>query len=411
MRKRVVITGMGAVTPIGIGLQEYWEGLLAGRSGVGPITFFDTSDFPVHIAAEVKDFNDGIFFERKQAKQLSRAAQLGIASTIMCLEDSAWKKAGDERMGIAAGVSNSSQEVLEEIGFNLTDRGYKSIHPFYLTKAFPHSTATEAGLITGFQSQIMTFATACTAGINAIGYAAEEIRTGRCTAFLCPATDATITPCSLACFCKANMLSKRNDSPQQASRPFDAKRDGGVLGEGAGCVMLEELDHAKRRGAKIYCEVLGFSTSGCGYNCDPNVSVPRGMTAALLGAMMQANVAPQSINYVGVHGVSDVHLDKWETQALKAVFNEHAYHIPMSSVKSMIGIPQNAAGVLQLIATVLSIRDGIIPATINYEYPDPECDLDYVPNVARRNRINRAVVISHGFNGSDAAVLIGKHKD
>jgi len=409
MRKRVVITGMGAVTPIGVGVTAFWENLLAGRSGVAPITLFDPSDYPCRIAAEVKDFEPERFFERKRARLLSRGAQFGVAAALMCIEDACWKTPADgDRLAVVAGISNSAQDVAETISDVVREHGYRRVLPYFLTKAFPHSTASETGLLTGFQSQVMTLSTACTAGLNALGYAAEEIRTGRLHAVLVTATDATITNCTLACFCRAGLVSLNNRDPAHASRPFDARRDGGVLGEGAACFLVEELEAARRRGAHIHAEVLGFGTSGSGYGPDPAVSTPKGMDAAMRQAMAAANCSPSRLDYVGCHGVSDPHLDAWETQAMKLALGEHAYRVPMSSVKSMIGIPQSAAGGLQLVAAILAMTHGILPPTTNYEIPDPACDLDYIPNTPRRNQVMRAMVFAHGFNGSDAAIIIGK---
>lgn len=409
MKRHVVITGMGAVTPIGVGVGAFWTGLLEGRNGIERVSLFDASDYPCQIAAEVKDFDGSRFFDKKKARKMARATQFGVASALLCLEDARWHESpGDAEVGVAAGISNSARDVAENISDTVREHGYGRVLPYWLTKIFPHSTATETGLVTGFQSQVLTFATACTAGLNAIGYAVDQILQGHTDAFLCPATDATITGCTMACFCKAGLVSLRNDDPAHASRPFDAKRDGGILGEGAGCVLVEELDHARRRGARIYAEILGFGTSGTGYNCDPAQAVPRGMAAALTQALTSANCGPNQIDYVGTHGVSDVKLDVWETEALKRVFGERAYRIPMSSIKSMIGIPQSAAGVLQLIATVKAMEEGIIPATTNLEYPDPECDLDYVPNRPRRNELRYAAVLAHGFNGSDASIVVGR---
>lgn len=409
MRRRVVITGMGAVTPIGVGVDAFWKSLLEGRNGVERISLFDASDYPCQIAAEVRDFDESRFFDKKEARKMARVTKFGVASALLCLDDACWHESpGDAEIGVAAGISNSARDVAENISDSVREHGYGHVLPYWLTKIFPHATASETGLATGFQSQVMTFATACTAGMNAIGYAADQILQGRAEAFLCPSTDATITGCTVACFCKAKLLSVRNDDPAHASRPFDAKRDGGVLGEGAGCVLVEELGHARRRGARVYAEIRGFGTSGVGYNCDPAHAIPRGMAAVLTQALAAANCGPNQIDYVGTHGVSDPHLDVWETEALKSVFGEGAYRIPMSSVKSMIGIPQNAAGVLQLIATVKALDEGIIPATTNLEYPDPACDLDYVPNRPRRNEIRNAVVLAHGFNGSDASIVVGR---
>ena len=410
MRKRVVITGLGAVTPIGIGVQSYWEGLLTGRCGIGPITLFDAADYPCRIAAEVKDFPVERFIHRKRARLLSRAAQFGVGSALLCLEDAGWSKTDETaRLGIAAGISNSSQDAVEAAVESVQEHGYRRTLPYVLTKCFPHATATEAGLATGFQQEVVTFSTACTAGFNAIGYALEEIRSGRLDCCLCPATDSTLSKYVFAYFCRAGMLTTQNDDPTHASRPFDAKRTGGVLGEGAGCILVEELEHARRRGARIDAELLGFATTGVGYQTDDiPTAVKNGMARSMRLALASAHCAPTSIDYIGCHGVSDPCLDAVETQAIKTVFGEHAYRIPMSSAKGMIGIPQNAAGVLQLIAAIQAIRHDVLPPTLNCEFPDPACDLDYIPHKPRRNRVNRALVLAHGFNGSDAALIVGR---
>ena len=410
MRRRVVITGLGAVTPIGVGVDAFWHNLLAGVSGVGPITRFDAGDYPIQIAAEVKDFNSSDFFERKKARHLARITQYGVAAAMMALEDGEWDdKPGDGILGVANGVNNSAQDVLEETVEKLQRHGHRRALPYLLTKGFPHSTASEAGQLTGFQSDVMTISTACSSGVNAVGYAFRQIRAGHGDVFCCSGTDATIAKYVFACFMRAGTLSSRSKADAaRASRPFDAKRDGGILGEGAGALLVEDLEHARRRGARIYAEILGFASSGIGYGTPQEKYVPAGMVSAMEGALASANCSPANIDYVGLHGVSDLNIDKWETQALKTALDGDAYRIPMSSVKSMIGIAQNAAGVLQLIAAVKTMEESIIAPTTNYEYPDPECDLDYVPNEARRNRVDRALVLAHGFNGSDAAVVIGK---
>jgi len=263
-------------------------------------------------------------------------------------------------------------------------------------------------LRTGFQARVMTIATACTAGLNAVGYAADEIRAGRLDAVLVTATDATITECAMASFCRAGLVSLNNADPTHASRPFDVRRDGGVLGEGACCFLIEDLEGARRRGARVRAEVLGFGTSGTGHGLDPAVSTPRGMAAAMREALASANCSPAQLQYVGCHGVSDPHLDVWETQAMKLALGDDAYRIPMSSAKAQIGIPQNAGGALQLAAAIQAINHGILPATLNHEEPDPACDLDYIPGTPRRNQVTRALVLAHGFNGSDAAVIVGE---
>ena len=409
-RRKVLVTGMGAVTPIGLSVADYWQGLLAGRSGVGPITLFDVADFPVRIAAEVKDFDPARWMDRKQARLMARSAQFGLAAAAMALEDAGWwQRPGDGRLAVLAGVSNSAQDAVEAAIDVLRDHGLRRVLPYTLTKCFPHSTASEVGRNSGFQDQVITFSTGCTSGFNAVLHALQEIRAGRLDAVLVTATDSTLARSVFGVFCKSGMLSANQGDPTRVSRPFDAQRDGGVLGEGAGALLFEAADHARRREARPLAELLGAATGGMGYGSDnPESSIINGMAETMNAALAGANVGPRALDYVGAHGVSDPHLDAWEVAALKKVLGTEAHRIPVSSVKSMIGIPQNAAAVLQLIATILAMRDGILPPTINYEHPDPCCDLDCVPNTPRRNRVNRALVFAHGFNGSDAAVVVGK---
>ena len=396
-KRRIVITGMGVVSPIGIGLNAYWQALLEGRIGIGPIEAFDASDYPCRIAAEVHGFKATDFFDRKKARLLSRGTKFGVASALMCLEDAKWSEETDSvALGVSAGISNSPQDTVEEAVMQLRDRGYRRTLPYQLNKSLPHSLASETGSLTGFQHNVMTFSTACTAGINAIGYAVDEIRAGRVRAMLCPSSDANITQYGFGYFCRAGMLTtNNNNNPQTASRPFDRERDGGVLGEGAACLLLEDYEFARLRRAYIYGEITGFGTSGTGYDAtDPERAVPAGMAKAILGALRSANCHARQIDYIGAHGVSDPHLDRWETQAIKDALGNEAYKTPISSVKGNIGIPQNAAGSLQLVAAIMALN--------------PDCDLDYVPNQPRYNKIRRALAISHGFNGSDAAILIEK---
>jgi 3-oxoacyl-[acyl-carrier-protein] synthase II len=408
----VVITGIGAVTPIGIGIDEYWQGLLSGRCGIGPITSFDASEYPCRIAGEIHDFEPTRFFDRKKVRLMARGTQQGVAAALLALEHAGWNsRPGDGTLGVFAGISNSPQDTVETAVMSLRDHGYRRALPFQLNKSLPHAVASETGLMTGFQSNVMTFSTACSAGLTAIGAAVEEIRMGRADAILCTSTDSNIAKYAFGYFCRAGMLTCNNEDPTHASRPFDAKRDGGILAEGAACFLLEDLNHARRRGATPLAQILGFGSTGSGYSAEPEEKIHRGMAEAMIRAMQSANCGPGRIDYIGAHGVSDPHLDKWETAAIKTAFGDYAWHIPVSSVKSLIGIPQNAAGTLQLAAAVMAFQHDILPATMNYEFPDPECDLDYIPNHPRRNRINRALVFSHGFNGSDAAIIIGRAED
>ena len=410
MKKRVVITAVGVISPVGLTAEAYWQSLLEGRSGISPITGFDASDYPCRIAAEIKDFKTTDYFERKRARHLARGTQFGVAAALQCLQMAGWKTNGSsDRLGVAAGIGNSPQDAVEQAVMQLRDHGYRRALGYQLRKSTPHSMAAETALQTGFQSRVMTFSTACASGLNAVGYALEEIRSSRMRAMLCIAADANITRYAFGYFCRAGMLSRQNENPESASRPFDAKRDGGILGEGGGAILLEDLEHARQRNAPILAEVLGYGTNGIGYHhTEFEKATPKGMAGALRQAMKDANCSPAQVDYVGAHGVSDVRLDAWETTAMKNVFGEHAYKIPISSVKSVIGIPQTAAGAMQLIASVYAIDRGILPPTANYEFPDPECDLDYVPNAPRHNRVRRVLTLMHGFNGADAAVLIGR---
>ncbi len=408
--RRVVVTGLGAVTPIGIGWDAFWKGLLSGRNGIGPIMAFDASEYPCRIAAEVHDFDPNQYFERKKARLLARGTQFGIASALLCLEDAGWNDdATSDRLGVFAGISNSPQDAVERAVMSLRDHGYRRALPYQLNKSLPHAAASEAGLRTGFQENVLTFSTACTAGFNALGYAVEEIRCGRSDAILCVAADANIAQYAFGYFCRAGMLTSCNDDPERASRPFDAQRDGGVLGEAGACFLLEDLKHARQRGATVRAEILGYGTTGAGYRPDLSKdNVAEGMATALTRALMAANCSSRQIDYVGAHGVSDPLLDRQETEAIKAALGEDAYRVPVSSVKAQTGIPQNVAAPLQLMAAIGAMKHDVIPPTMNYEVADPQCDLDYVPNVPRRNRVSRALVLSHGFNGSDAAILIGR---
>jgi 3-oxoacyl-[acyl-carrier-protein] synthase II len=405
--RRVVITGLGAVTPLGVGVSPFWEGLLTGRSGVGPITLFDASDYPCRIAAEVHEFDAAPFLDRKQARLMSRGAQFGAVAGLQALADANWRPGADAGVGVYAGVSNSAQEVAESTIETMQRHGYRRVLPYAMTKCFPHCAASETARLLGFQDQVITVSTGCTSGLNALRFATAEIAAGHGDALLVIAADASIAKYVFGVFCQSGMLSLRNDHPAAASRPFDAKRDGGVLGEGAGAVLIEELGHARRRDARPYAEILGFGTSGRGYAENADIAIPNGMSHAMRQALNEAGCDPRQLDYIGCHGVSDPRLDRWETLAMKQALGEQAYRVPMSSIKAQIGIPQNAAGMLQLLATLLAMRHDTLPPTGNYEYPDPECDLDYVPNRPRRNRVRRALVLVHGFNGSDAAVAVG----
>jgi len=411
MRRRVVITGLGAVTPIGIGVDAFWTGLLEGRCGIGPVTLFDASDYPSRIAAEIRDWDPTVFMTRKRAFVMSRGTQFAVAAGRLALEHARWHgPQSGTRLGVVGGVANSPQDAIEGAVEAMQQRGYKRADPFVLVRCFAHSAAWRCAEEIGFRDYVFTISTACTSGLNAVAHAADVIRRGLCDVVLAVGADSLISKYVFGYFCKAGLLSQRNHDPLHASRPFDAKRDKGVMGEGAGALLLETEEHARLRNARIYGEILGYSQSGQDFT--PALpEKPDGMVLVLCHALQAAGLSPERIDYIGANGVSDALLDALETQALKDALGEHVYRIPLSSVKGSIGIPTCAAGTLQFITSVLALNRNIIPPTINYEFPDPRCDLDYVPNTPRRATLTTALVLSHGLGGGDSAVVVQKWSD
>ena len=408
MNRDVVITGMGAVTPIGSGLETFWKGLLEGRNGIDEITLFDAREYPCRIAAEVKDWDPSVFMSRKKARRMARCAQFAVAASQLCLEDAQWRREPpSSRTAVVGSISNSAQEILDRIIEKLKTRGYHRLSPRSLPMTLPHSSASEVGAVTGFQGEVTSVTNACAAGLYAVGHAANLIRAGKYDAILCPATEASITYTTLGSFARAGLLSVRNDEPEKASRPFDAKRDGGIIGEGAACFLLESEEHARKRAANVYAQVNGFGCSES-HGCDTDEGTQQGMMASMREALVSGNCSPAHVGYVGANGVSDPDLDRLETAALKELFQEEAYRTPVSSVKAQVGIALNVAGALQLIASVMALNTGILPPTRNYEYPDPACDLDYIPGEPRHNAVSHALVHAHGMNGSNASLLITK---
>jgi 3-oxoacyl-[acyl-carrier-protein] synthase II len=408
MRKRVVITGMGAVTPIGNSVEEYWQGLLEGRSGVGPITLFDPSDYPTKIAAEVKDFDGKEYFDRKDMRTMARPTQFGVAAALMALEDADWKnRPGAGPLGVVNGISNSAQDAVEAAVEAIINHSYRRVTPTVLVRCFPHSTASETGRLTGFQDHVMTVSTGCTSGLNALGYSINKIVSGECSSVICIAAESTISNYVFGSFCRAGMLSTSDRPPGKVSRPFDADRDGGVLAEGAVAFLVESLEQARARQGHIHAEILACANSGSGYkNTETFEPVIAGMTRAMNTALATATIGSDKIDYIGCHGVSDPTLDALETVAYKDVFGDHVYEIPVSSVKGHTGMPLGVGAYLQAIATIKTFATGIVVPTLNYETPDPQCDLDYVPNTLRRNNIRHALIFAHAFNGSDAALVL-----
>lgn len=408
--ERIVVTGIGLVTPLGIGSDQFWSGLAAGRSGVGPITLCDVSESPAKIAAEVRGFEPRDYLEAKDARRVSRASQFAVAAARMALADSAFVVDAGNRYEVGALIASGSTSPpdTEVANHTLFERGFSRVNPFYITAALPNMPSCQVAIQLGLMGYNTTIATACAASAQAIGEAAEVIRRGDAAVMLAGGTEAPICRLTLASFCAIRALSTRNDDPAAASRPFDATRDGFVLAEGAGVLILEALSHARRRGARVYAELLGY-----GATCDAyHVTAPHpegdGAARAMIRALARARLSPQQVDYVNAHATSTSSGDLAETLAIKHAFGEYAYSVPISSTKSMLGHLTSAAGVVEAAATILALRHGVIPPTINYQYPDPQCDLDYVPNQARRAHMQIAMSNSFGFGGVNGVLVFGQ---
>jgi len=409
MRRRVVVTGIGTVNPLGLNVDSFWEAACNGVSGVGEITAFDTSGFKVHIAAEMPDFDPEQWIERKQARRLDRFDQLFWAATAQALDDSGISYSEDDPAALRAGVVVGSG-IGGMISFQdnidvMRQRGPDRVSPLAITQIISNMAAGLVSIEFNLFGPSNCTVTACAASANAIGDAAEIIRRGDADVMVAGGAEAPVCEFALAGFAQARALSTRNDDPQGASRPFDAERDGFVMGEGAATLILEERDHAIARGASIYAEVAGYGMSADGYH----VTLPRpggaGAARAMENAIRNAELAAGDIGYINAHGTSTRANDATETAAIKTVFGEHAGSVPISSTKSMTGHLLGGAGALESLVCILAIRDGVVPPTINYETPDPECDLDYVPNEARNAPVAAAMTNSFGFGGHNVSLV------
>lgn len=410
-RKRVVVTGLGAITPLGIGVEPFWEGLRAGRSGVGRITRFDAAEFSSQIAAEVRDFDPTNYIEKKEARRMDRFTQFAIVSAGFALEH-AGLKPGDfdpERAGVILGSGIGGMESLDSQFRVLVERGPHRVSPFFVPMMIANMAAGQIAIEFGLKGPNSTIVTACASAANAIGEAFRMIRTGDADVMITGGSEAAIVPLTVAGFCAMRALSIRNDDPEGASRPFDKDRDGFVLGEGAGILVLESLEHAKQRGATILGEILGYGMTADAYHITAPAPEGEGAARAMKLALADAGIAPDQVDYINAHATSTSAGDIAETQAIRRVFGDHAQNLAISATKSMIGHLLGAAGGVELIACLMSIRDGIIHPTINLENPDPECDLDYVPGEARQQRVDIALSNSFGFGGQNASILVGRY--
>jgi len=411
-KRRVVITGVGVISPVGNDAQTFWASLLAGKSGIGPVTHFDASEFPTRIAGEVKDFDPSAFMDKKDVKRTDRFVQFAIAATKMALEDARLKieEQDPERVGVYIGSGIGGLATWEDQHRVLLEKGPRRVSPFLIPMMIANMAAGQVSIHFGLKGPNSAPITACATGTHAIGDAFKIIQRGEADVMVAGGTEATIRPLAFAGFCAARAMSTRNDEPEKASRPFDKDRDGFVMGEGAGVLILEELEHAKRRGAPILAEVIGYGMSADAFHLTQPDPDGDGAKRAMLAAIRDAGIRPEEVDYINAHGTSTELNDKVETQAIKAAFGEHAYKLAVSSTKSMTGHMLGAAGAVEAIATALALRDQILPPTINYETPDPACDLDYVPNEARRAPVRVALSNSFGFGGHNATIALKRYE-
>ncbi|WP_371368902.1 3-oxoacyl-[acyl-carrier-protein] synthase 2 [Sporomusa rhizae] len=412
MKKRVVITGLGAITPVGIGTENFWQSLIAGKSGIDRITRFDPTDYSTQIAGEVKGFEPAQYIDKKEAKRMDRCTQFAVAAAKMAFEDAGidFEKEDLSRMGTLIGTGIGGMDTLHDQFKTLFDKGPGRISPFFVPMMIANMPAGQTSITFGLQGPCSCVVTACATGTNAIGDAFKVIQRGDADVMVAGGTEAAISPTAVAGFCAMKAMSTRNDEPQKASRPFDKDREGFVMGEGAGIVVLETLEHALARGAKIYAEVVGYGTNADAYHI--TAPAPEGAQAAkcMEMALKDAGIEPSGIDYINAHGTSTPLNDKNETMAIKTLFGEHAKKLKVSSTKSMTGHLLGAAGGVEVIATVLTIINGVIPPTINLENQDPELDLDYVPNKAQEQVVNVALSNSFGFGGHNATILVKKYQ-
>jgi 3-oxoacyl-[acyl-carrier-protein] synthase II len=409
-RRRVVVTGMGMVTPLGNDVASTWESLVAGESGAGPITQFDTTDYSVRFACELKDFDPTVWIERKQARRMDRFSQMALSAARMAETDSGVTVASaPDRHGAAVGTGIGGLGAFEDCFQTLLERGPGRTSPFSIVQIIPNMAAAWVSMELGTQGPLATETTACAASNMAIGDGLDAIRLGRADVMFCGGTEAPVTRVGIAGFSAMRALSQRNDDPKRASRPFDADRDGFVMGEAGAMLVLEELERARSRGAKIYAELLGYGVSSDATHVtepDPSGTNP---ARAMQMAFADAGISPEDVGYVNAHGTSTPLGDPAETRVLKlALGEEQAHATPVSSTKGATGHCLGAAGAVEAIFTILALQNGVLPPTINYETPDPTCDLDYIPNEARRSPIEIGVSNSFGFGGHNACVVFKK---
>lgn len=412
-KKRVVITGLGMITPLGIGVKGSWESLIAGRSGIKRITQFDSSNFPTKIAGEVQDFNPEDYIEYKEIKKMDRFIHFAIAATKMAIDDSGLRitDSNAEKVGVIVGSGIGGLRAIEHYHSVLLEKGPRRITPFFIPMLVINLASGQISIRFGAKGPNSAVATACATGSHSIGDAYKIIQRGDADAMIAGGTEAVITPLGIGGFNAMKALSTRNDEPGKASRPFDIDRDGFVMGEGAGIVILESLESALDRGAKVYAEIVGYGMTADAYHITSPVPDGEGAARCMKMALKDGGADPSEIDYINAHGTSTKYGDEIESKAIKTVFGEHAYKVAVSSTKSMTGHLLGAAGGVEAVISVLSIYNGIIPPTINLDKPDPECDLDYVPYKSRKITVNYALSNSFGFGGTNACLLFKKFEE
>jgi 3-oxoacyl-[acyl-carrier-protein] synthase II len=410
-RRRVVVTGIGALTPLGIGWATFWEGCRAGRSGIDHITHFDTTGFNCKIAGEVAGFSPEAYLPKKEVRKMDRFLQFACAASKMALEDAKLEITDENAtdIGVVIGSGIGGMSTLEQQHRVLIERGPDKVSPFFIPMMIANMASGTVSILHGLKGPNFTIVTACATGAHCIGESLQLIRDGKAKMMLAGGAEAVITPMSVAGFASMHALSTRNDDPSHASRPFDRDRDGFVMGEGAAVLVLEELEHAIERGATIYGEIAGFGMSADAYHITSPPPGGDGAQRAMRNALNDAGLAPDDVDYVNAHATSTPIGDRTETQAIRAVFGERAEKIGVSSTKSMIGHMLGAAGAIETVVCLLACRDDVMPPTINYENPDPACNLDYIPNQSREGKVSVALNNSNGFGGHNAVLAVRKY--
>jgi 3-oxoacyl-[acyl-carrier-protein] synthase II len=407
----VVVTGVGLVSPLGIGREETWQGILAGKSGAAPITHFDTTGFPVTFAAEVKGFDPLLYVEKKEVKKMGLFIQFALAAAQFAVEHAGLKITPDiaERTGVYIGSGIGGFDVIEREHTALMQGGPRKISPFFIPAAIANLASGFVSIRWGAKGPNSATCTACSSSTHALGDSFRLIQRGDADVMICGGAEGAITPMGVGGFASMRALSTRNEEPEKASRPFDRDRDGFVVGEGAGILILEELGFALRRGVPIFAEVVGYGMTGDAFHITQPAEDADGAVRAMRLTLADANVAPEQVDYINAHGTSTPYNDRLETLAVKKVFGDHAYKVAVSSTKSMTGHLLGGAGGLEAGFSVLAIRDQVLPPTINYENPDPDCDLDYVPNQARKAAVEYVLSNSFGFGGTNAVLLLKRY--